>query len=262
MPWNSCPILDKEWKIQTANSLLNSISASKLSKIFCNQMKERLKTSHISFLNSIKTLENKHNFRIEKNEECQRLIRKSIAPKFAKLSLESASLRDYLLYGFPHLSKEIGRGQYGVVYSCAKWGNYENLAIKSVVPPDEKHWNDLALEFHYSKQIIDHDNIVRLLGTVIDYTYGNGQSPAILFVMERMKRDLYQAIKMGLEWKTRLSISIDIVEGIRYLHSRGLVHRDIKLKNVLVSYRSVIKNIFDQLILSKTFQKVMQSEKG
>ena len=78
-------------------------------------------------------------------------MKKLIAPKFAKLSLESASLRDYLLFGFPLLSKEIGRGQYGVVYSCLKWGNYENLAIKSVVPPDEKHWNDLALEFHYSK---------------------------------------------------------------------------------------------------------------
>ena len=28
-----------------------------------------------------------------------------------------------------------------------------------------------------------------------------------------MKRDLYIAIKMGLDWKTRLSVSIDIVEG-------------------------------------------------
>lgn len=79
-------------------------------------MKERLKNSHHSFLSSIKNLETKLNNRLEKNEDCQRLIRKMIAPKFAKLSLESASLRDYLLYGFPHLSKEIGRGQYGVVY--------------------------------------------------------------------------------------------------------------------------------------------------
>jgi receptor-interacting serine/threonine-protein kinase 5 len=37
------------------------------------------------------------------------------------------------------------------------------------------------------------------------------------------------------QFEPRLQIALDVVEGIRYLHGRGLVHRDIKLKNVLVS---------------------------
>lgn len=39
----------------------------------------------------------------------------------------------------------------------------------------------------------------------------------------------------GLSLKERLLIALDVVEGIRFLHSQGLLHRDIKLKNVLVS---------------------------
>lgn len=74
---------------------------------------------------------------------------------------------------------------------------------------------------------------MKLRGSVIDYTYGGGT--AVLLIMERMTRDLYCGLRGGLTWIKRLRIAIDVIEGIRYLHSQGLVHRDIKLKNVLVS---------------------------
>lgn len=94
---------------------------------------------------------------------------------------------------------------------------------------------DLCL-FYKHRTISEHPRIVKLRGSVIDYTYGGGSSPAVLLIMERMTRDLHCGLRHGLPWLVRLRISIDVVEGIRYLHSQGLVHRDIKLKNVLVSF--------------------------
>ncbi|EPQ19628.1 Dual serine/threonine and tyrosine protein kinase [Myotis brandtii] len=236
--WVSPPAITIEWKRKVAQEAIESLSASKLAKSICSQFRTRLNSSHEAFAASLRQLEAGHSGRLEKTEDLWLKVRKDHAPRLARLSLESRSLQDVLLHHKPKLGQELGRGQYGVVYLCDNWGGHFPCALKSVVPPDEKHWNDLALEFHYMRSLPKHERLVDLHGSVIDYNYGGGSSIAVLLIMERLHRDLYTGLKAGLTLKTRLQIALDVVEGIRFLHSQGLVHRDIKLKNVLPEFSS------------------------
>lgn len=66
----------------------------------------------------------------------------------------------YLLTGMPRMGREIGRGMYGVVYQCDSWSTWSPCAVKSVAPPDEKHANDLSLEFYYTRWLVFKDRNV------------------------------------------------------------------------------------------------------
>lgn len=235
------PSITPEWKRKVAQDAIESLSAAKLARSICSQFRTRLNSSHEAFAASLRQLEEGHTGRLERTEDLWLRVRKDHAPRLARLSLESRSLRDVLLHGKPKLGRELGRGQYGVVYLCDSWGGHYPCALKSVVPPDDKHWNDLALEFHYTRTLPKHERLVDLHGSVIDHTYGSGSSIAVLLIMERLHRDLYTGLKAGLSLRERLQIALDVVEGIRFLHSQGLLHRDIKLKNVLLDKQNRAK---------------------
>lgn len=172
--------------------------------------------------------------RLKDMDNRRQQVRKNDAPIFARLALESTSLIDAILYGTPELGKEIGRGQYGVVFSTKKsWGSYSRFAVKSIMICDDKHWNDLAMEFYYTRSLPEHERIVQIRGSIIEHNY-NGASSYVYLIMDRMVRDLYAGLKAGLDWLQRLQIALDVVQGLRFLHNHGLIHRDIKLKNVLL----------------------------
>ncbi|CAG2248392.1 DSTYK [Mytilus edulis] len=78
-----------------------------------------------------------------------------------------------------------------------------------------------------------------------DHANENSTSEALKQLVQSMP--WHSQPKIDLEWKkklatdilsnlseARLVVAADVVEGMRFLHSQGLVHRDIKLKNVLL----------------------------
>ncbi|CAF1657585.1 unnamed protein product, partial [Adineta ricciae] len=230
--WSNCPRIDPEFKRSVAANMLQNLSEVKLAKSVCMQLNDRIRMSHNNFETLLKQLEHRHSDRLKTTEDKQQRVRKDFTPKIARHLLESTSLKDLIQYGLPKQGREVGRGQYGVVYECESWANQRSCVLKSVIPPDDRHWNDLALEFHYLRQIPEHPRIVKLIGSVIDYTYRD-HTP-VLLVMERLTKDLHTALKNKLPFHARIRIALDVVEGLRYLHGLGLVHRDIKLKNVLL----------------------------
>lgn len=62
--------------------------------------------------------------RLEKLERTRKSLCRDAAPRVARLAMESRAFLDTLCNGTPKLDREIGRGQYGVVYACHRWGKY------------------------------------------------------------------------------------------------------------------------------------------
>ncbi|CAB3241382.1 unnamed protein product [Arctia plantaginis] len=228
----ACCALSPRWRRRVAASALHQLSPQRLAKLISAQILERLSMAHERYQSALMSLESALAGRLHHTGDIKLAIRKKYAPTFARLCLESTSMCDLLMYGTPELGREIGRGQYGVVYSVrGSWGGKSPVAVKSVLPADDRHYRELAMEFFYTRSIPAHPRIVRLYGSVVQRSQAGS---CVLLVSERKVRDLHAAVRAGLTFSSRMRIAADIVEGIRYLHSLGLVHRDIKMKNVLL----------------------------
>ena len=76
--------------------------------------------------------------------------------------------------------------------------------------------------------------------------------------MDRLSRDLFAALKTkSLDPRTRFNVALDVVEGARYLHNQGLVHRDLKLQNVLVCELSHCGIVFGMSVFDNCHFRTM-----
>lgn len=70
-----------------------------LAKDVCCQIEDRLCKAHAGFENSMQRLEKCYDGQLRKTESHSLSLRKKLAPRIARLALESRSLRDFVMHG-------------------------------------------------------------------------------------------------------------------------------------------------------------------
>lgn len=144
---------------------------------------------------------------------------------------------------------QVGEGTYGKVYKarCKKTG--EIVALKRVRIDQEKDGvcSNVNMQFPVTgiREIrlllsLKHKNVVKLL-EIISCT-SNGSS-SINMVMEYMDHDLTGILSAGLEFSSAhiKCLILQMFQGLGHLHSRGIIHRDMKGSNLLLNSKGELK---------------------
>lgn len=151
----------------------------------------------------------------------------------------------------------IGSGSFGLVLK-ANWRGV-TVAIKGLKylldlqnDGDKKLLEGFA---HEGKLMatLHHLNIVKFYGTI-------ESSP--FFVMEFVEKGALSNLirdrkTMHWDWTTRLIVAKDVTQGLKYLHEKNVIHRDMKSPNVLINkkLRAKISDFGISRIMDSTLTK-------
>lgn len=130
------------------------------------------------------------------------------------------------------ITEKLGSGGQGSVYKAVDTRLGRTVVVK-VLPPELTAKTANLKRFQREAQLcsqLDHPNIC----TIFDIGEVNGlHYIAMQYIEGQTVRQLVNG--KPLEIKSALSISIQVCDGLAAAHSRGIIHRDIKAGNVMVT---------------------------
>ncbi|XP_056439902.1 proto-oncogene serine/threonine-protein kinase mos [Gadus chalcogrammus] len=141
--------------------------------------------------------------------------------------------------------QQIGSGGFGSVYKATYFG--DTIAVKKVKKCSK---NKLASRQSFWAELnaahLRHKNVVHVIAatTCVPANSENENNIGTILMEYVGSRNLHHIIygsADALGKDTCLRYSADIVQGLRFLHSHGIVHLDIKPANVLVSNGDICK---------------------
>ena len=147
--------------------------------------------------------------------------------------------------------EKIGAGGQGTVYKAQDTKLDRTVVIK-VLPPELTQKTANFKRFEREAQLcsqLDHPNIC----TIYDFHNADGVFYiAMQYVAGKNVRQLVAGRPLDL--KSALSIAVQVCDALAYTHSRGIIHRDIKAGNIMVTSSGQVK------VLDFGLAKLMEDE--
>ena len=147
--------------------------------------------------------------------------------------------------------EKIGAGGQGTVYKAQDTKLDRTVVIK-VLPPELTQKTANFRRFEREAQLcsqLDHPNIC----TIYDFHSDDGVFYiAMQYVTGKNVRQLVSGRPLDL--KSALSIAVQVCDALAYTHSRGIIHRDIKAGNIMVTDGGQVK------VLDFGLAKLMENE--
>lgn len=134
----------------------------------------------------------------------------------------------------------IGEGTYGVVYRARDTKSNKIVALKKVRMEREKDGIPLTGLREISLLLnLEHKNIVQLIEVVV-----GKHLDSIFLVMEYCEQDLASLLdNMPSPFKEAQikCLMLQLFRGVQFLHEKFIVHRDLKVSNLLLNGKGILK---------------------